>query len=43
MASSKKSSGNSRSEKSVNGRRSSKFKEGPEGEFSVSREPRHGR
>lgn len=33
MASNKKSSGNSRFEKSVNGRRSSKHKEGPVGEF----------
>lgn len=34
MASSKKSGGNSRFEKSVNGRRSSKHKEGPVGEFT---------
>lgn len=34
MASSKKSGGNSRLEKNVNGRRSSKLKEGPVGEFS---------
>lgn len=33
MASNKKSGGNSRFEKSVNGRRSSKHKEGPVGEF----------
>lgn len=41
MASSKKS-GNSRVDKGVNGRRSSKHKEGPVGEFSASCEPRHG-
>lgn len=33
MASSKKSGGNSRFEKNVNGRRSSKYKEAPVGEF----------